>query len=142
MTTTEQQTRKALWVPGWYELDQALTIGENGRLWFYQDPPSELQDVESYDFVFFNQLNSAANCQVRTATIMSIQHVLLGELRQVETDGLDYVFHPMEGQSVTVNAEENPGSVYDSPPGTPIDIQDWTVSVTLSGVSEPIVDFT
>ena len=136
MTITEQSTRRALWVPGWYELDQPLVLGSHERLWFYQDPPNDLPNVESYDFVFFNQLSAAASCQVRFASIVSIEHPALGPLRQVETDGLDYIFHPVDGPAIVVNAEENPGLVSNG--SSPI--RDWSVSVTLSGVSEPVVD--
>ncbi|MGI9518547.1 MAG: hypothetical protein ACR2NP_15940 [Pirellulaceae bacterium] len=136
MTTTEQRTRKALWVPGWYELDQPLYTGGYERFWFYQNPPADLPDVEDYDYVFFNQLSCAANCQVRNATIMSIEHPVLGSLRQIETDGLDYIFHPKSGEPLTVNAEEEPGKVFGEGP----EIGDWSVTVMLTGVSDPVVD--
>jgi hypothetical protein len=61
VTTTRQKTWNALWVPAWYELDQSLVAGESADFWFYQQPPSDYPGVESYDFVFFNQLNAAAN---------------------------------------------------------------------------------
>jgi hypothetical protein len=136
MTTTQQSTKRALWVPGWYELDQPLTTGESGRLWFYQNPPLDVPNVESYDFVFFNQLSAAANCQVRTATIVSIEHPVLGPVRQIETSGLDYVFHPVEGVPIVVNAEEDPGQIYE----LPLEIKDWSVTVVLTDVSDPLVD--
>ena len=142
MATTEQTTRRALWVPGWYELDQPLVAGENKRLWFYLTPPMDLAtnlpEVESFDFVFFNQLSAAANCQVRVANVVSITHPQIGPLRQIDTDGLDYIFYPVEGESIVVNAEEEPGRVYDEG----IEIQDWTVSVELSKVSGPLSDST
>lgn len=138
METTQQKTKKALWVPGWYELDQPLTVGSTDRLWFYQHPPTDLPNVEYYDFVFFNQLSAAANCQVRTARIVSIEHPVLGPLQKIDTDGLDYIFYPAEGESIVVNAEEEPGRVYNET----IDVDDWCVSVLLSEVSEPVADAT
>lgn len=135
MKATEHSTRTALWVPGWYELDQPLCVGENGRLWFYQKPPRDLPDVESYDFVFFNQLSASANCQVRTAEVLSIEHPVLGNLARIDTDGLDYVFHPVDGVPIVVNAEEDPGCSNEN-----AEILDWSVSVRLGDVSEPVVD--
>ncbi len=137
MTTTRQKTWNALWVPGWYELDQALAVGEERRFWFYQQPPSDLPKVESCDFVFFNQLNAAANCQVRTARVTGIRHPILGELERVDTDGLDYHFQPVGGEAIRVNAEEDPGSVFDAPGDMP-SIDDWSVAVELADVSQPI----
>ncbi len=123
-------------MPGWYELDQPLSVGESGRLWFYQDPPRDLPSVESYDFVFFNQLSAAANCQVRTANVLSIEHAVLGRVARIDTSGLDYVFHLVEGDSIVVNAEEDPGRAYDGP----AEITDWSMVVHLSDVSDPLVD--
>ena len=42
------------------------------------------------------------------------------------------------GDTIVVNAEEDPGRVYESR----IQIDDWTMSVTLSDVSDPLVDST
>lgn len=123
-------------MPGWYELDQPLSVGKSGRLWFYQNPPMDLPCVESYDFVFFNQLSAAANCQVRTANVLSIEHALLGAMTRIDTQGLDYVFHPVDGDSIIVNAEEDPGRAYEGPE----DITDWSLVVQLSDVSNPLVD--
>ncbi len=137
MTTTEQSTKTALWVPGWYELDQPLTVGVNNRFWFYQNPPTDLPQAESVDFVFYNEMTAAANCQVRTATIISIHHSVLGQMVRIDTDGLDYVFYPESQDEIMVNAEENPGSIYDNP----LEITDWSVTVTMNQVSEPVSDF-
>ncbi len=138
MTTTEQTTKRALWIPGWYELDQPLFVADSQRLWFYQQPPAEVACAENIDFVFFNQLSAAANCQVRIGNVLSIRHPELGELTGIETDGLDYTFRPVDRDPILVNAEEDPGRPYDSS----CEIEDWTVEVILSEVSEPIVDDT
>lgn len=129
-------TNKALWTPGWYELDQSLVVGQKQRFWFFQTPPS-LDNDEPIDFVFFNQMASAANSQVRYARVLDIEHVDLGPLQRIDTDGLDYIFYPIDGNEVVVNAEEEPGSVYDD---KELNISDWSVLVTLADVSEPVVD--
>lgn len=134
MSNTSVESRTALWSPGWYELDQPLVAGECGRFWFFLNPPTDYPDVESYDFVFFNQLTSSSNCQVRKAKIVSILHPELGELRSIETNGLDYVFKQSDGSEVIVNAEEDPGTIYD----LPIKVENWAIQVRLSEISEPL----
>jgi len=135
MTKTQSTTKTALWLPGWYELDQPLTLGTTERFWFFQLPPSELSNASSFDFVFFNELSAAANCQVRSAEVISISHPELGALQHINTDGLDYVFHPVEGPPLTVNAEEDPGAVAGD-----LELADWSITVMLDNVSEPITE--
>ncbi len=137
MAATEKRIWTALWVPGWYELDQPLVAGQQSRFWFFQQMPSNLQDSELYDFVFFNQLNSAANCQVRDARIVSIVHPELGALSRIKTDGLDYVFETVDGTTIVVNAEEDPGSVQ-QPSDTFQAIDNWSVAVVLDNVSAQV----
>ncbi len=129
-------TSKAIWTPGWYELDQSLVVGQNQRFWFFQTPPSTGND-EPIDLVFFNQMASSANSQVRSARILDIEHTELGPLQRIDTDGLDYIFYPIEGNEVVVNAEEEPGTIYDD---DDLKISDWSVLVTLADVSEPVAD--
>lgn len=134
MEHTEQMTQTALWMPGWYELDQPIIVGETSRFWFFQNPPSDYPDVESFDFVFFNQLSSASNCQVREARIVGISHPQLGEIQRIDTDGLDYIFCKADGSELIVNAEEDPGTVYD----VPVEVENWAINVCLTDVSDPL----
>ena len=127
----------ALWVPGWYELDQTLVLGENQKLWFFQTPPEDIvTDETTPDFIFFNQLDSTTNCQVRSARVIEMVHPQIGPLARIDTDGCDYLFFPIDGEEIVVNAEEEPGQVYDEN----IKIDQWMVHVTLEDVSDPIVD--
>ena len=73
---------------------------------------------------------------MRYATIAAIEHRELGALQRIDTDGLDYIFYPVAGDEVVVNAEEAPGSPYDKS----LDIGDWTVVVHLEAISEPVAD--
>jgi len=132
---TSQQT--ALWVPGWYELDQTLALGEKQKLWFFQTPPDGIATGEKTpDFIFFNQLDSTTNCQVRFARVVEMVHSQIGPLTRIDTDGCDYLFFPVDGEEIVVNAEEEPGQVYDEK----LNIDQWMVHVTLEDVSDPIVD--
>ena len=134
---TDESVRRALWIPGWYELDQPLAVGIRDRFWFYQNPPMDFPDVESFDYVFFNQMVSSANCQVRYATIAAIDHPVVGPLLRIDTDGMDYIFYPENGNEIVVNAEEQPGKIYDPSD----DVSDWSLVVTLEDVSEPVADY-
>ena len=127
----------ALWTPGWYELDQTLVLGERQKYWFYQSPPAScLESSPNVDLVFFNQLDSSQNCNVRYAKIVEMTHPQMGKLLKVDTDGLDYIFFPFDGEEVVVNAEEEPGVAYDRC----VSDGDWSVIVTMTDVSEPVVD--
>ena len=137
---TETTTiKKALWIPGWYELDQPITEGVYDRFWFYENPPIDLPSNDEdyqFDFVFFNQMTSSSNCQVRYARIKSIEHSELGPLQRIDTDGLDYIFYPKKGAEFVVNAEEEPGRLYDGD----TEIGDWSIYVELDEISDPISD--
>ena len=126
---------KAIWTPGWYELDQSLALGERQKYWFFEVPPLDcLAVADEVDLVFYNQLASAANFQVRYATIAEMNHPKLGRLQRIDTDGLDYIFVPVVGEEVIVNAEEEPGTTYNDE----VQVDDWSVFVSLSEVSEPV----
>ena len=128
-------TSKAIWTPSWYEMDQSLLLGVKQKFWFFQELPEQIA-ADDVDFVFFNQLDSETNSVVRFAEIAEIYHEVLGHLSRVDTDGLDYIFVPLEGTELFVNAEEEPGNAYD----TDYEIEDWNLVVTLQNVSEPICD--
>jgi hypothetical protein len=134
---SQSVTVTALWAPGWHELDQSLAVGRRQRFWFFEtNPLKEIQgeSANEFDLVFFNQLDSSANCQVRFAQIVEIKHKQLGLLSEIDTAGLDYIFVTIDGNDILVNAEEDPGTTYDCN----LEIEDWSVVVTLSDLSEPI----
>ena len=132
----EATIQNAVWTPGWYELDQSLVVGERQKYWFFQTLPEDCCEAdEPVDLVFYNQLDSTKNCVVRYAKILEMYHPQLGPLLRVDTDGLDYIFYPVEGDEVVVNAEEEPGTTYDRGP----EIDDWSVMVKLGEISEPEV---
>lgn len=137
MTSKTDQSRtnmKAIWTPGWYELDQTIIVGERKKFWFFEVAPLDCVSVaEEVDLVFFNQLASAANFHVRYATIREIFHPKLGILTRVDAEGLDYIFTTANGDEILVNAEENPGTAFDEE----VQVDDWSVFVELTDVSEP-----
>lgn len=89
---------------------------------------------QRYEFVFFNQIQSSeAKREFRDATIVGIEHLELGPISEIDCQGLDYLFCPMNGPTVTVNAEETPGTTTSE-----WEVEDWAVLVMLADVSEPI----
>ncbi len=129
-------TPKALWTPGWYELDQSLIVGQRQRFWFFAKPPVD-DNQPVVDYVFFNQMAASANSQIRYAKVLDIEHPELGPLQRVDTEGLDYIFYPVDGTEFVVNAEENPGLIYGE---EELVIDDWSVIVTLADVSSPLAE--
>lgn len=140
MSDSDQQT--AIWTPGWYELDQTLVLGQTQKFWFFETLPDSVSQTEQAggdpgaSLMFFNKSDTSENCVARFARIDEMHHPQLGSILRVDTDGLDYIFFPVEGEEVIVNAEEEPGLAYDLDPP----ISDWSIGVTLSDVSEPIAD--
>lgn len=136
---SDSDQKAAIWTPGWYELDQTLVLGQRQKFWFFETPPDSMPADDSSEsvLVFFNKTDTSENCVARYARIDDIHHAQLGSILRVDTDGLDYIFFPVDGEEIIVNAEEEPGLAYDL--GQPI--SDWSVRVTLSEVSEPIADF-
>lgn len=131
---SESFSQDAIWTPGWYELDQTLVLGVRQKLKFFETLPAELTQTEDTSWVFFNGPNATENCVTRFAFVDQMLHPVMGELLRIDTDGLDYIFFPVNGHEVVVNAEEEPGSIYDG--AGPI--TDWSVRVKLSDVSERI----
>ena len=128
----------ALWMPGWYELDQSIAVDQIAEFCFYTDPVESLiqrAETESrpprVDLVFFNSLMTSRKSRVCKARVVSIEHPVLGALRSIEARGLDYVFLKCSGEAIVVNAEEDPGAVQTA--GMP-QIDDWTTTVTLADV--------
>ena len=130
------EIKRAIWTPSWYEMDQSLGIGASNKFWFFQDLNSVTNIADDIDMVFFNQLDSTVNSQLRFANVVEIHHPILGQLSRVDTDGLDYIFATIDGKEILVNAEEEPGKSYDED----IDIDDWSVVACLTNVSEAISD--
>ena len=128
--------KSAIWTPSWYEMDQTLVVGMKSKFWFFQDKPSQQLADENFDFVFFNQLDSETNSEMRFASVAEIHHEVLGPLSRIDTDGLDYIFTTVDGEDIVVNAEEEPGKTYEGE----FEVDDWTVVVSLLEVSEPIGD--
>ena len=91
------------WEPDWYELDQCIVVGDIDFFYLRKD-----------NRYFANGLDPKLyECEVK-AEILKITHPELGDIRGIITIGLDYSIYLSDGTVITVNAEENPGEIYDS----------------------------
>ena len=91
------------WEPYWYELDQCIVVGDIDFFYLRKD-----------NLYFANGLNSESYEREVKAEILKITHPELGDIRGIITIGLDYSIYLSDGTVIIVNAEENPGEIYDS----------------------------
>ena len=126
------------WVPGWYELDPPLEVGLTDEFAFWQSVPDHLRGAEH--LVLYNDLWHPAAVVVARGTIAAIRHPELGAIRKVDTRGLDYTITLADDTELTVNAEEEPGKLYERAGEqwqvSPREVRDWRVIVVFASLSE------
>lgn len=128
---------RAEWQPGWYELDQAIAVGTTAEFAFF--PPLTQAKIDMR-LLFYNTLWVPENAVVATGSVVCITHPKLGQLQRVETRGLDYTFVLPSGTELVVNAEEEPGRLYEKtdngwlPAANQVDC--WTLEVELANLTE------
>jgi hypothetical protein len=131
----------AIWQPRWHRNDQSLQVGKQSRLWFFPSESGQTQQLVEMGwpenaFLLFNRTVSSSHApESRTAVIVGIEHPVLGQLESIDTSEFDYVFRTVEGVEFIVNAEEEPGLMYDTE--QPV-ITDWTMTITLMHLSDPV----
>lgn len=127
------------WVPGWYELDPPLEVGLSGEFAFWRVIPEHLRGPES--LVLYNDLWHPEDAVVASGTIAAIRHSDLGEVRKVDTRGLDYTITLADGSELLVNAEEEPGNLHerdgDQWQASSRSVCDWRFVVVFESLSEP-----
>src|SRR4051794_18513573 len=101
----------AAWCPGWYELDPPLEVGLTDDFAFWRVVPDHLRGSE--ELVLYNTLWHPGDAVVARGTITSIRHPELGVVRAVDTRGLDYTVTLADGTQLLVNAEEEPGRLFE-----------------------------
>lgn len=108
------------WIPEWYELDWNIIVGD-----------IDLFTLKGDCFLNGFMREEEASDTVRLK-ILSITHPVLGALKGIVAIGLDYTVYLSDGRILTVNAEEEPGHIYD----TSLVIDDWTCEVKASILEE------
>lgn len=119
---------RAIWFPFWYELDQSIAVGQSADFDFFRSPP----DYVAHDglAVFYHgdwQEKCRSLYDRKRRRIVNIEHPVLGSIRRIVTDGLDYTFTMADGRILKVEAEETPGLVYEWPES----IGDWRIFVDM-----------
>lgn len=129
----------AAWVPGWYELDQPLEVGLTADFAFWRVVPEELAGPEP--LVFYNTLWHPEDAVVARGTISRIRHPVLGDVRKVDTRGLDYTITLADGTELLVNAEEEPGKLFERAGEKWVEssrvVSNWRFVVQFETLSEP-----
>ena len=116
----KNQSVNIKWQPFWYGLDQSIEVGDTAL--FY---------LRSEGQTFANGPAKAEDREVM-AQVVSIVHPVLGAIRSILADGLDYSFFLENGKVIRVNAEEEPGTADDDLCA----VTDWSVDVELHRVNE------
>lgn len=128
-------TVRALWNPGWYNLDTWLKVGREAVHPFSTEVPQGL------DVAFHNGLGHAF--YYGSATVEAIEHAHFGAVAEVDTRPFgQYTFTFGDGRWVTIEAEESLGNVNRASPGFPVGECDpgwaendgWALVVTLSDI--------
>jgi hypothetical protein len=129
----------AAWVPGWYELDPPLEVGRTSDFAFWRVVPTDLLGPEP--LVLYNTLWQPENAMVARGTIGGIRHPELGDIRKVDTRGLDYTITLADGTELLINAEEEPGRLYERVggewAGSSRAVRGWRFVVEFAALSEP-----
>lgn len=124
-------TMNALWIPAWYELDPSLVVGVTEEFIFHK--PATNEALRFYSGAKGNPAVKA------TGTISAIHHNVLGDIESVDAQGLDYTLVLKDGRRLLVNAEEDPGLiyewVYESWQPSDMVVDDWQLAVKLTSLS-------
>ena len=91
--------------------------------------------------VLYNTLCQPEDTVVASGTITSIRHSELGQVQKVDTRGLDYTITLTDGTKLLVNAEEEPGRLYERGEGGWVVsrrvVSNWRFVVEFESLSEP-----
>ena len=107
----------------WYELDQMLEVGKEDSYYF----KASQEDLEFLNGLLDDDTYKKIKCK-----ILKISHPELGLINKIETRGLDYKISLDGGKTILVEAEEDPGNVYDFE----IKPKQWTFDVSLELVHD------
>jgi len=107
--------KNLIWEAGWYELDQPVKVGETQKFLLWKGENK-----------FYNTLLHDGDYEELKGTIISISHPILGDLNEIDTEGLDYTFILSNGEKIIVNAEEEPGKTFDR---KDMSVNDWKFTV-------------
>ena len=117
---------RAIWYPFWYELDQSITVGQADEFEFFKTPPDYVQADGLRVFYHGNWRDTHLYTSERKQ-IKSISHPILGQIERIDAEGLVYKFTTSDGRVSRIEAEENPGLVYELSEH----MKDWRIFVEM-----------
>ena len=94
----------AIWVPAWFELDQSVVVNDRD-IFFFEMSANPLR---------FSNFAGDVPIFEAEATVVGILHEVLGELRAILAENLDYELIKPDGSRIRIDAEQDPGRVYDT----------------------------
>ncbi|MBK7113281.1 MAG: hypothetical protein IPH60_12645 [Flavobacteriales bacterium] len=117
---------KVQWCAAWHELDQPIRIGLENEFILILNENGRLQ----FDTGFVGDGLTLST----TGRIERIEHKFLGEIEEIDTNGLSYRISTVEGDIVQVEAEETPGVIEHSTLGTDVEYDGFEFEVTIGRV--------
>lgn len=110
----------AIWQAAWYELDQPIKLGLKDTFWL-----TEKTGVMKFHTGFA----SDKGIKKIQGEILRIIHKTIGEVSEIDTEGLTYRIKLISGQEIIVEAEETPGKIENDYPS--FDNDNWKFEVTI-----------
>jgi hypothetical protein len=132
--------KRVAWIPGWYELDQPLEVGIDDEFVFWRVIP-DYPDCSDC-LVFYNTLWNEGDGIFASGKIVAIRHPELGDIRKIETRGLDYTVTLTDGKELLANAEEDPGRLYEGEPGNWVESKRVILGWRCEAIFESLSDLT
>lgn len=117
---TQNKSIIVIWQAAWYELDQAIKLGLKDTFW--------LTDKKGF-LKFHTGFSDDKEIEKVEGEILKISHRTIGEISEIDTEGLTYKVKLKSGQEIIVEAEETPGEIENDFP--PFDTDDWKFEVTI-----------
>jgi hypothetical protein len=104
------------WIPCWYDLDPTLIVGDQGYFYLTKDMrnlATALSSDDEHEVI---------------ASVVSITHSELVNVKAIDCNGLDYFIYYDNGKILTVCSEENPGMIHK---GEFKFLNDWTFKIEI-----------
>lgn len=109
-----------IWQAAWYELDQPIKLGLKDTFWL-----TDKKGVLKFHTGFADD----KEVEKIEGEILKINHRTIGDINEIDTEGLTYRIRLESGQEIVVEAEETPGKIENDFP--PFDTDDWKFDVTI-----------
>ncbi len=109
-----------IWQAAWYELDQPIKLGLKDTFWLTE---------KAGDLKFHSGFSGDKGIRKIEGEILKISHRTIGDIREIDTEGLTYRIELISGQEIIVEAEETPGKIENDYPVFGND--DWKFEVTI-----------